>query len=117
MHARAESGDAVHCRLFRPAHDRFATYKKEKKEKKKPFSTIAVEFGFSRCTTYATRDREGRESETEREVVRVRSRYVLDVHTHLEVPYFSIALFHASSGDRISICYTYHVCIYTVLVQ
>lgn len=27
----AESGDAVHCRLFRPAYGRFATCKKEKK--------------------------------------------------------------------------------------
>lgn len=60
----AESGDAVHCRLFRPAYGRFATCKKEKK---KPFSTVAVEFGFSRCTTYATRGREG--GGREREVV------------------------------------------------
>lgn len=105
----AESGDAVHCRLFRPAYGRFATCKKEKK---KPFSTVAVEFGFSRCTTYATRSREGGGRERGGRNVRVRSRYVLDVHARLEVPYFSIPLFHASSGDRISICYTYHVCIH-----
>lgn len=106
----AESGDAVHCRLFRPAYGRFATCKKEKKSPLARSQLNLVLAGVLRTRQGVEKGEGGRERGGRN--VRVRSRYVLDVHARLEVPYFSIPLFHASSGDRISICYTYHVCIH-----